>query len=118
MSQPFVFDLPVYLVGEAPPGGVPEPGGVALVGLFLLRADGERVVLPVFTDQDAAEQFRDEHTPDSLVLVSPDAAHLLALLRGLPPAVGSVGFDLYRVGYPLRSAAVGDVIRHLERSAC
>jgi hypothetical protein len=34
-----------------------------------------------------------------------------------PPAVGSVGFDLYRLGYPLRSAAVGDVIRHLELSA-
>ena len=117
MSQPFVFDPPVYLVGEAPPGGVPEPDRVALVGLFLLRGDGEKVVLPIFTDLDAAEQFRDEHTPGSLVLESPDAAHLLALLRGLPPAVGSVGFDLYRVGYPLRSATVGDVIRHLEMTA-
>lgn len=117
MAQPFVFGLPVYLVAEPPAGGLPEPGRVALVGLFLLRGDGEKVVLPVFTDLDAAEQFRDEHTPDAIVLASPDAEHLLALLRGLPPAVGSVGFDLYRFGYPLRSAAVADVIRHLERTA-
>jgi hypothetical protein len=67
----------------------------------------------VFTDHDAAEQFRDEHAPRHHIFPMPSGVEFSVVLHALRPNFSLIAFDPYRPGKQAQTAVIDDVIRSL-----
>ena len=85
----FNLTYPVFVINK--------PGDVALVKVKHESAEATVHALPVFTDKEAAEDFRDQQFPGWSLGAFPDEAALARLLAALRDKVFLVAFDPYQM---------------------
>jgi hypothetical protein len=86
----FTVQFPVFVINKG--------ADVAPVKVKHESADAMADALPVFTDKEAAEAFRDEHFPGWSLGAFPDEPSLARLLTALRETFFLVAFDPYRMG--------------------
>jgi hypothetical protein len=70
-------------------------------------------VLAVFTNREAAEQYRDGNSPKSKVALLPDEESFAKALKVVRERIALVAFDPYRVGKRMKTVPVDEMLRQL-----
>lgn len=87
-NSQFTVLYPVFVITKG--------NDVAMVELTQASADATTVALALFTDEDGAITFRDEHFPGWSLGAFPNEDSLARLLRSLRDKVLEVALDPYR----------------------
>jgi hypothetical protein len=108
----FRYDFPVFmLVGNCI---LTASGDVsAFENPLTIAADGDRRGLALFTDRDAAEQFRDQHAPHHRVFSIGSAETLVVILSSMKKLTTNVVIDPLRVGLFAKFVPIDALLRWL-----
>lgn len=101
----FTAEYPLFVLAKS------DPDDIAVIELN--NGSDSVLGLVVFTDQEAAEDFRDEHRPSFVLepLVSSQAlANLLTILQD---SVSEVVFDPYKMGKRCQTITVAEMLDQL-----
>jgi len=101
MSFTVTYPLFVLMDGPAP---------IAVDGM-----DGDRRMkaLAVFTDKEAANQYREEHCPEAKLGQLPNETAFAKALATIRNLVSEIAFDPYRVGKRMQTISMEEMLRQL-----
>src|SRR5438105_3787729 len=105
MSQETFVELPLFLIVEKV-----TDGGRQIHNPVTLSDPNAPTAAALFTDREAAEQFRDEHATGRHVVGMDAAPQAAATLTALKQIVEWAAIDPYRLGKKTRIARLDDLI--------
>jgi len=101
MTIRVTYPLFIVMDGKAPVIVAGEEGNVPLKALA------------VFTDREAAEQYRDEYFPKGKVVQIPDEESFAKSLTIIRDLIALVAFDPYSIGKRMMTVPVDEMLRQL-----
>jgi hypothetical protein len=85
------------------------------IGLVSLQHDSVKAsAIPIFTDEDGAQEFLDKHFVGWRLGMIPDEPFLAKLLKPLRERISLVAFDPWRMGARTATIAVDEMLDQLE----
>ena len=101
----FTVQYPLFFVTKA--------DDVALVDGRHHSAEARVHAIPVFTDNEAAEDFRDQFFPEWALAAIPDELFFAQLLTHLREKVFCVAFDPYRINTRMQTIPINMMLQQL-----
>ncbi len=102
-SEKFEGQFPWFIIGEMN-RDICKP---------LHVTSGNKTSLALFTDMDAAEEYRDQISPNSKVIPIPDETTLLSLAQVASQFADQFVLDPYKEGKVLRAGSLSKLIQIL-----
>jgi hypothetical protein len=106
------YEFPVFIIARGATKNA-DSTMISFHDYVTLTSQNHPPALAVFTDKDGAEPFRDDDVSTYQVFSLDGRIGFAQLLRGLPPGIGFVAFDPYRIGKKAQTGSVEDVLRGL-----
>lgn len=106
-ARVFEYEFPVFVLAH---DLKINPPNISVTKLMTLSDPDAPTAVAIFTDREAAEQFRDEKASGYDVFAITEPQDLVKILAAIKPTAPVVVFDPYRLGKPARIAPIDEVI--------
>jgi hypothetical protein len=112
MSEEFSYKFPLFVIAKSFGPDSKDPNSISCDGIASWRGKDRRALL-IFTDREAAEQYRDDYLPERGVFEVPSRLYLAALLQGARQFVDRIVLDPLTFRMEISEVDIDGVLRSL-----